>query len=440
MWWEPHARLVSTFFTEGLVDHPEEIVIDTRPAVVPERRDDQTSVHRPVHIFRCIGNVLTSLERFRAKCSQSPVDTKLDQSESFWLHIRKVYLQFLDLKKRFNWLHNEHEKLWMISEKQLEVLCSNNKGSLLLPLINVKRLRSETLSMLWQHNYNVQMRVRQLEHEAYARFSQRQMELLSRFSQGANQALERQREILVTEVTSEVWRRDEQVHDLRTDLNLHALHSEDVTQQQSLQYAGPLDRIGSGNTTISRDVSRISSCSICHWTRNWKTSTKRSRTSTRSTTSQQLSEVWCSILKGSDALQSRESGVPPILTRNLQTKIESQKYLCWWKCCYIDIICQQNYGTSNQSSATRWRWPRAAHKESIQCRKQLRNWLQLRAHHKRESRKLQWHYTILLFRRLLCQLKVKKQQWQSLNMEEESKRGNDFCQMASTSRIQKFEN
>ena len=30
---------------------------------------------------------------------------------SFLLHILKVYLQFLDLKKRFNWLHNSHEKL-----------------------------------------------------------------------------------------------------------------------------------------------------------------------------------------------------------------------------------------------------------------------------------------------------------------------------------------
>ena len=26
-----------------------------------------------------------------------------------------------------------------------------------------------------------------------------------------------------------------------------------------------------------------------------------------------------------------------------------QGCLCWWECCNIDIICQQNYGTSNQS-------------------------------------------------------------------------------------------
>ena len=77
------------------------------------------------------------------------------------------------------------------------------------------------------HNDNVQMQVQQLEHEADARFSQRQRHFLPRFSQEANQALEDQREILVTEVTTEVWMRDEQVHELRTELSLHALNSED---------------------------------------------------------------------------------------------------------------------------------------------------------------------------------------------------------------------
>ena len=44
------------------------------------------------------------------------------------------------------------------------------------------------------HNDNVQVQVRQLEHEADARFSQRQMELLSRFSLEGTQALEDQRD------------------------------------------------------------------------------------------------------------------------------------------------------------------------------------------------------------------------------------------------------
>ena len=32
--------------------------------------------------------------------------------------------------------------------------------------------------------------------------------------------------------------------------------------------------------------------------------------------------------------------------------------LCWWKCRYIDIICPQDYGISNQSSSVSWKWPR----------------------------------------------------------------------------------
>ena len=55
------------------------------------------------------------------------------------------------------------------------------------------------------------MQVRQLEQEAHVRFSQRQRELSSRFSQEAKQAVEGERVILATEVTSKVWRRDEQL-------------------------------------------------------------------------------------------------------------------------------------------------------------------------------------------------------------------------------------
>ena len=39
-------------------------------------------------------------------------------------------------------------------------------------------------------------------------------------------------------MTSEECRRDEQVHDSRTELSLQAQHVEDVTQQQSHEYAG----------------------------------------------------------------------------------------------------------------------------------------------------------------------------------------------------------
>ena len=78
------------------------------------------------------------------------------------------------------------------------------------------------------------------------------------FYQEANQVLEDQREPLVTEVTSEVWRRGEQVYDVRRELSLQALHAEDASQQQQHQeYAGLhrlFDRIRSGKTAIPRDV------------------------------------------------------------------------------------------------------------------------------------------------------------------------------------------
>ena len=80
-------------------------------------------------------------------------------------------------------------------------------------LINMKRLRRKILSVLWPeitkaHNENVQVHVRQLEHGADARFSQRQKNFSRDFLKEADQALEDQREKLVTEATSEVWRRD----------------------------------------------------------------------------------------------------------------------------------------------------------------------------------------------------------------------------------------
>ena len=44
---------------------------------------------------------------------------------------------------------------------------------------------------------------------------------------------------LVTEAAPQVWRRDEQVHDLRTELSLQTLHQEHVTQHQSQEHAEP---------------------------------------------------------------------------------------------------------------------------------------------------------------------------------------------------------
>ena len=145
----------------------------------------------------------------------------------------------------------------LVTQRAGEAL--NNKEKFLLPLIQCEAAsRQNLVNTLARRNearnYNVQT---QLEHEADARFSQRQRELLSRLCQKAYHALENHREHLVTEVTSSARRRDEQVYELRTELSLQALHSEDVTQQQSQEGAGlhqHLDRVGSGNTAMSSDV------------------------------------------------------------------------------------------------------------------------------------------------------------------------------------------
>ena len=102
----------------------------------------------------------------------------------------------------------------VLHDQRLDVLCCINKDNLLLPF-NVKRLRGKTLWKICigttnHHNYNVQLKVRKLGEEADTFFLKDKRELLSRFSQEVNQALEyRKTGNLATEVTSEVRRRDE---------------------------------------------------------------------------------------------------------------------------------------------------------------------------------------------------------------------------------------
>ena len=75
----------------------------------------------------------------------------------------------------------------MFSAKRFDVLCVIQNENFSVPLE--------------AHNYHVQVKVRQLEQEAEARFSQRQSGPSSRSSQEANQALQNQQEILLTEAT-----------------------------------------------------------------------------------------------------------------------------------------------------------------------------------------------------------------------------------------------
>ena len=113
----------------------------------------------------------------------------------------------------------------------------------MLPLINMKAAARQNLDDTLTRNneadnYNVQMQVRQLEHESDARLSQSQREVSSRFSQEATQALEDQRENLVTEATSEVRRRDEQVFDyVQNSVFVHCTRK--TLRNNSQEYVGP---------------------------------------------------------------------------------------------------------------------------------------------------------------------------------------------------------
>ena len=140
--------------------------------------------------------------------------------------------------------------------------CSIKKKNFQLSLISMKRLHAKIMSVRWQEIVTRPIIMCKCKFDSWNKiqtrdFPRKLRELSSRFSEEANQVLEDQRDNLLTEVTSEVWRRYEQVHDLRRKLSLQALHAEDVTQQQSQEYAGSqvaFDRIGSGNTAISRNV------------------------------------------------------------------------------------------------------------------------------------------------------------------------------------------
>ncbi len=201
----------------------------------------------------------------------------------------------------------------------------------------------------------------------------------------------------MTEVTSEVWRRDERVHDLRVEFSLQALHSEDATPTTKSRMRwtkSALDTIGSGKHSNEESRAAQSSAGPENWSfrqregeflrevrRHNNDRAKcgaqlfRNRTNLESHESRTSEDQQVIRDLRSEGVHVRAPAVPPNLTRNLEAKMESQKCeiqsvrgdqpqfdsmcLCWWECCYIDIICQQNHGTSNQSSTTSWGWPPA---------------------------------------------------------------------------------
>ena len=131
-------------------------------------------------------------------------------------------------------------------------------------------------------------------------------------------------------------------------------------------------------------------------------------------------------------MQLRASALPPNLTRNLEAKIAGQRYeiqtpqrdlqttrdsLNSWDEVNLTsiqgVFVDERVATST-SSVSRITEPAISHlpqavqygvtpscsyRGSAQCQKQHQHCLQVRVRHHRASRKLQWQYTILLFRR-----------------------------------------
>ena len=190
-----------------------------------------------------IGYALTSRRRPRARCSRSSTDTKSNRIEPLATTNPRSVPAVLGPQETVQLVTQQaREAPHDQREAARRALVPQQGGFLAATHRYEAAARQNLVNTLARHSevdkYNVQMQVRQLEQEADTRYSHRQRELLSRFSQEAKQSLEHQRDNLVTEVIPEARRRDEQVYGLRTELSLQALHREDATQHQSQEYAG----------------------------------------------------------------------------------------------------------------------------------------------------------------------------------------------------------
>ena len=375
-------------------------------------------------------------------------------------HTLRVCLQFLDLLKRFSWSHDEHEKLWTISAKRLDVLCSFNKENFLLLLINMKPAARKNLPILLARNceahiYNVQMQGRQLEHEPNVWFSQRQGELLSRFSQEANQTLQNLRANLANKYTLMY----------RNESSCTTFGRRFATTKSGICWTtAALDRIGSGNSAILRDVwslelfnqpldqklidfdkekqnfyEKYDVTSMTEQNLMLYRTDQESHESRTPEGLQMISEV------RREVMQLKALAVPPNFSRNLEAKIESHKTeiqsVQWdphstqdslnsWDAVNLNSIqgvCVGESVATSTSSVSRLTEQAISYppqsrgdpdlfhlREHFKAKQRL----QLLVRHQRVSRQLQWQYTILPCRRLLYQLAVQKLQWESLLMED----------------------
>ena len=283
-----------------------------------------------VHIFRwTLQHWPRSHQQRETPCEMFTVFNR-DQIKQDWIRgiyrILKVYLQFLDLEKRLNWLHNELEKLCMISAKRLDVHSSLNKRNFLLQLINMKRRQNlaNTLARHNEvHNYIVRLQVRQLERGADARFFTKNKGNCWEVLSGSKSRSWKSVRNLVTEVTSKVWWTKTSKYAIFVLNSVFKHQTKKMLRNINVKIMWlhqHLTRLVHETQQCRELFWRISSFPVNHWTRNCTTSTKRSRTSTRSTTAKECkSKIWRSILK-----QSHKTGIPWI--QNLRRPADYSRF------------------------------------------------------------------------------------------------------------------
>ena len=217
------------------------------------------------------------------------------------------------------------------------------------------------------HSFNEQMQVRQLEQEANARFSHGLNELLYRFSQDANQALEDQLSNLVTEVT----RCD------GCEMSNYTIYVQNWVFKHHTRKTPHNDKIKNMldcistwqdwfkiNSNIERRLKNIDLFNRV-LDRNSQTSTKRRRTLTRSTMSQRWqSKIWVSLSGTSESDLSVRELRREIMHLSVWREPQfDSRCLCGWQYWIINIVSKPCYGTSKKASTTSWKvnpMPRAA--------------------------------------------------------------------------------
>ena len=284
----------------------------------------------------------------------------------------RVHQQFLDLKKLFNWLHKEHEKLWRISAKLLDVLCVIVKETYSLALIDTKRLRGKILSVLWQWILKGTALMNRCKFD-----SSNKKQMLDFLKDWTNCCLDFLRlqikllkincKNLVTEVIRSMDARWAIIRFIVRTGSSSTTRGRRYTTTKSIicWFSTAHDRIGSGLTAVSRDVWRTSICSIGCWTEIHRLRRRGEEHPQEVRCHKKWqSKIWVSLSGTSESDLSVRELRSEILHLSFRRKLQfDSRCLCGWQYWIINIVSKPCYGTSKKASTTSWKvnpMPRAA--------------------------------------------------------------------------------